>query len=113
MSYTAFDITERLIKTKEIYKGLTVPMMTDPYYPSKHRGHGTGDRLMTLGYLRGWALHAKAPSVLMRASYAEAEDARINPEAHRDLIVRIGGYSDYFIRLAPVLQQEIIDKTEY
>lgn len=58
MSYTAFDITERLIKTKEIYKGLTVPMMTDPYHPTKHRGHGTGDRLMTLGYLRGWALHA-------------------------------------------------------
>jgi formate C-acetyltransferase len=41
------------------------------------------------------------------------EDARENPEAHRDLIVRIGGYSDYFTRLAPVLQQEIIDRTEY
>ena len=44
---------------------------------------------------------------------ATLEDARKNPEAHRDLIVRIGGYSDYFTRLSPVLQQEIIDRTEY
>ena len=41
------------------------------------------------------------------------EDARRDPDSHRSLIVRIGGYSDYFIRLAPALQQEIIDRTEY
>ncbi len=41
------------------------------------------------------------------------EDAKINPQAHRDLIVRIGGYSDYFTRLFPELQQEIIERTEY
>ena len=41
------------------------------------------------------------------------EDAKLNPEAHRDLIVQIGGYSDYFTRLIPELQQEIIDRTEY
>ena len=41
------------------------------------------------------------------------EDAKKNPEAHRGLIVRIGGYSDYFTRLFPELQQEIIDRTEY
>ena len=40
-------------------------------------------------------------------------DAREHPEAHRDLIVRIGGYSDYFTRLSGALQQEIIDRTEY
>ena len=40
-------------------------------------------------------------------------DAKANPENHRDLIVRIGGYSDYFTRLAEVLQNEIIARTEY
>ena len=40
-------------------------------------------------------------------------DAREHPEDHGDLIVRIGGYSDYFVRLTPTLQQEIIDRTEY
>ena len=44
---------------------------------------------------------------------ATLEDARAHPEAHGDLIVRIGGYSDYFTRLSPVLQQDIIDRTEY
>lgn len=41
------------------------------------------------------------------------EDARIHPEDHRDLLVRIGGYSDYFVRLTPALQQEVIERTEY
>jgi formate C-acetyltransferase len=40
-------------------------------------------------------------------------DALVNPEAHGDLIVRIGGYSDYFVRLSRTLQEEIIDRTEY
>ena len=40
-------------------------------------------------------------------------DARDHPQDHGDLIVRIGGYSDYFVRLIPTLQQEIIDRTEY
>lgn len=44
---------------------------------------------------------------------ATLEDAKIHPEKHRELLVRIGGYSDYFVRLDPVLQQEIIDRTEY
>ena len=40
-------------------------------------------------------------------------DARKNPERHSDLIVRIGGYSDYFVRLKPELMQDVIDRTEY
>jgi len=41
------------------------------------------------------------------------EDACIHPEAHRNLIVRIGGYSDYFVKLSPTLKAEIIERTEY
>ena len=41
------------------------------------------------------------------------ERARQNPEEYRDLIVRIGGYSDYFTRLSPEMQQEIILRTEH
>lgn len=40
-------------------------------------------------------------------------EAQKNPEAYRDLIVRIGGYSDYFTRLSPQMQAEIILRTEY
>lgn len=34
------------------------------------------------------------------------------PEKYRSLIVRVGGYSDYFVNLSPVLQQEILSRTE-
>ena len=38
--------------------------------------------------------------------------AQERPEAHRDLIVRVAGYSDYFVGLGPDLQNEIIGRTE-
>ena len=41
------------------------------------------------------------------------EKARENPEEYRDLVVRIGGYSDYFIRLSPQMQSEVILRTEH
>ena len=38
--------------------------------------------------------------------------AKAHPEEHRDLIVRIGGYSVYFVEISPTLQDEIIARTE-
>lgn len=39
-------------------------------------------------------------------------DALAHPEKHRDLIVRVAGYSDYFVNLTTELQQEILHRTE-
>ena len=39
--------------------------------------------------------------------------AQANPEEHRDLIVRVAGYSDYFCDLGETLQEEIIARTEH
>ncbi len=39
--------------------------------------------------------------------------AQAQPEAHRDLIVRVAGYSDYFCDLCKELQEEIIERTEH
>ena len=39
--------------------------------------------------------------------------AQEQPEQHRDLIVRVAGYSDYFVDLSPELQNEIIRRTEH
>jgi len=41
------------------------------------------------------------------------KEALINPEKHRDLIVRVAGYSDYFCDLGRSLQEEIITRTEH
>ncbi len=38
--------------------------------------------------------------------------AQAHPEAYKDLIVRVAGYSDYFVDLTPELQEEIIRRTE-
>lgn len=39
--------------------------------------------------------------------------AKLEPEKYRDLIVRVAGYSDYFIELTEELQDEIIARTEH
>ncbi len=41
------------------------------------------------------------------------EDARKHPENHRSLLVRKTGFSEFYISLSPLEQQEIIDRTEY
>ncbi|MHA2056729.1 MAG: glycine radical domain-containing protein, partial [Candidatus Thorarchaeota archaeon] len=41
------------------------------------------------------------------------EDAKVNPMQHRDLIVRVAGYSAYFIELDPIVQDEVIARTEF
>jgi pyruvate-formate lyase len=38
--------------------------------------------------------------------------AQAEPDQHRDLIVRVAGYSDYFCDLSQELQEEIISRTE-
>ncbi|NIO49250.1 MAG: formate C-acetyltransferase/glycerol dehydratase family glycyl radical enzyme [Candidatus Aminicenantes bacterium] len=40
-------------------------------------------------------------------------DAKKHPEKYRDLIVRVAGYSDYFVDIAVDLQDEIIKRTEH
>lgn len=39
--------------------------------------------------------------------------AQASPDEHRDLIVRVAGYSDYFCDLSKELQEEIIERTEH
>jgi formate C-acetyltransferase len=41
------------------------------------------------------------------------KEAQKNPEKYRDLIVRVAGYSDYFVDINVKLQNEIIKRTEH
>ena len=43
----------------------------------------------------------------------ELLDALEHPEQHESLVVRIGGFSEYFNRLSPTLKQSVIDRAEY
>jgi formate C-acetyltransferase len=39
--------------------------------------------------------------------------ARERPEEYGDLIVRVGGYSDYFVHLPPAMQEEVLERTAH
>lgn len=43
----------------------------------------------------------------------EMLDAKIHPEDHEDLIVRVAGYSAYFVQLGEAIQDEVINRTSY
>lgn len=50
----------------------------------------------------------------MQFNYLDNEtmlDAQKNPEAHRDLVVRVAGYSAFFVELCKEVQDEIISRT--
>jgi formate C-acetyltransferase len=46
-------------------------------------------------------------------SHADLLDAQINPQKHRDLVVRIAGFCEYFIYLDINQQNEVIQRTEH
>ena len=41
------------------------------------------------------------------------EAAREKPQEHRDLLVRIAGYSAYFVHLNDEMQKEVMSRTEH
>ena len=45
-------------------------------------------------------------------SREELLDAKAHPEKYPNLVVRVGGFSEYFVRLSPGLQDNIIKRTE-
>ncbi len=72
----------------------------------------TTDKLDKLGTLvktfvkrEGWHIQFNIHSA------EELQDALLHPENHKNLLVRVGGYSAYFIDLPPELQAEIVHRT--
>ena len=43
----------------------------------------------------------------------EMEDAKVHPEEHPELVVRVAGYSAYFTRLSGMIQDEVINRTSF
>jgi pyruvate formate-lyase/glycerol dehydratase family glycyl radical enzyme len=81
------------------------------FTPSLVEGEGGLDHLAHLvrGYFKMDGHHVQF-NVVRAATLREAQ---ARPEEHRDLIVRVAGYSDYFCDLAPALQDEIVARTEH
>jgi formate C-acetyltransferase len=43
----------------------------------------------------------------------ELLDAKAFPDKHRNLVVRIGGFSAYFVQLSPEIQDDVICRSEH
>ncbi len=66
-------------------------------------------RPLILGYFEKGGLQVQITCL----SAEEIRAAMAHPEEHQNLIVRIGGYSEYFNRLGPELQQTVLERTEF
>ena len=64
-------------------------------------------RALILGYMERGGIQMQITCV----SREMLEDALRRPELHRNLVVRVGGYSEYFCRLTGDLQQMILNRT--
>ncbi len=77
--------------------------------PALLRGEKGQRALQTLiqGYVDGGGPHIQFNFV----DPEEMRDALLHPEQHRDLIVRVGGYCEFFVNLDRNLQREIVERT--
>jgi formate C-acetyltransferase len=66
-----------------------------------------------LGLIRTYLARGGFELQINVVDHETLQKARENPENYRDLVVRIGGYSDYFVRLSPNMQAEVIYRTEH
>ena len=44
---------------------------------------------------------------------ADLKDAKVHPDKHQDLIVRVGGFSAYFVQLSEGIQDDVIGRSEH
>ncbi len=73
----------------------------------------TGSLKALVGLIRAFFAEGGMQLQISVLSRDEMLAAQEDPDAHRDLIVRIGGYSEYFVRLNRQLQDSVISRTEY
>lgn len=63
-------------------------------------------KAMIMGYFNLGGIQVQVTAT----SAEELKDALAHPEQHEDLIVRVGGYSEYFNRLTPALRQAVVER---
>ncbi len=75
-----------------------------------HKDHAkTYVRPLTEAFFRAGGMQLQ----ITCASAEDMRDAMVHPEKHADLVVRIGGYADYFVRLERALQEAVLERTEH
>ncbi len=80
-------------------------------HPDAIRGREGSRKLLDLtrGYLRNGGFHIQYNVVDSRL----LREAQKHPEKHRDLLVRVAGFSQYWVEIGKPIQDEVIARTEY
>ena len=86
-------------------------LLNQRFLPGVLAGETGIDALAALirGYFRLGGLHIQFNVV----GSDTLRDAQKHPDQHRDLLVRVAGYSDYFVDIGKDLQDEIISRTAH
>lgn len=74
---------------------------------------GRGDLLKLAALVRTYFSHGGKHVQFNVVDRATLLDAQRRPEKHRDLTVRVAGYSAYFVQLGREMQDEVIRRTEH
>lgn len=72
-----------------------------------------GNRDVTRALLTTYFRNGGQQAMINVLNRGDLEDAMIHPERHRNLMVRVGGFSARFVTLAPDVQREIASRTLY
>lgn len=80
-------------------------------HPASVQGLEGSRKMLNLirSYLDGGAMHVQFNVIDSRV----LEDAQERPENYRDLLVRVAGFTQYWVELSKPIQDEIIVRTEY
>ena len=88
---------------------LTSVVTNMKFLPETFNSSRTREGIISL--LKGFFVQGGMQLQINVCNYEELKKAQKNPDKYRNLVVRVGGYSDYFVRLSPALQEEIIART--
>jgi pyruvate formate-lyase/glycerol dehydratase family glycyl radical enzyme len=91
-----------------VSNGLALNESLDPQFVRGPKGAAIVDAL-TRGYFAAGGMQVQYNVT----DVAELIDAKLHPERHRGLVVRISGYSAYFNDLTPAMKDEIIARSQH
>ena len=80
---------------------------TSGFFQNKNNLYKLGNLIRTYFDLGGQEIQINA------VSRAVLKEAMLHPRDYRDLMVRVSGFSAFFVQLAPSIQEDILSRTEY
>ncbi|MCD8167826.1 MAG: pyruvate formate lyase [Clostridiales bacterium] len=96
------------LNSRYVTGGYGLNFKVNPEFCREEKG-----RKSLIQLLQAYMKHGGPQIQVYTTNIEDLKDAQVHPEKHRDLIVRVGGYCEFFVNLDKALQTEIIKRTVY